>query len=222
MNLAKKANPTKRQQRHRRKWMVAASALLFLVTTTAVAFLAFPAKNPSANQSGNSVQELPAGLKALTDHYMGVMANLNSTETKTKMASLLNPAYNQTDLFNWQQTKMTFENPDGNPEDPMQILGSGKGVCYQWSIVYVSACLSLGYQSRLVASTDTANWQAIHMWAEVYYNGAWVHVDPSDKVWNNPTKYSGWDWGKFIGSSVKVYAFEDGGFEEVTSNYASH
>ncbi len=79
----------------------------------------------------------------------------------------------------------------------------------QWSIVYVSACLALGYQSRLVVAVDTQGWSYIHVWAEDYYNGAWVHVDPSDKVWNSPHRYLGssWDWGPYIGSTVKVYAF---------------
>jgi transglutaminase-like putative cysteine protease len=151
---------------------------------------------------------------------MGIMQNLNSTQTKTKIASQLNPSYNQTDLFSWEQTKLTFtQDTTGWFEDPPQILNSGKGICVQWSIVYVSACLALGYQSRLVVATDTANWNFIHVWAEDYFNGSWVHVDPSDKVWNNPSRYQSWDWGKGIGSDVKIYAFEDDRFEEVTSNY---
>jgi hypothetical protein len=118
---------------------------------------------------------------------------------------------------------MTFANdPAGWFEDPMDILNRGTGICAQWSIVYVSAYLSLGYQSRLVVATDTASWAFIHVWAEDYFNGTWVHVDPSDRIWNNPSRYLGWDWGKGIGTSVKIYAFEDGKVEEVTSNYSSH
>jgi hypothetical protein len=86
----------------------------------------------------------------------------------------------------------------------------------------VSACLALGYQSRLVVAVDTQSWSYIHVWAEDYYNGIWVHVDPSDKVWNNPSRYQSWDWGKYVGSDVKIYAFEDGKFEEVTSFYSAH
>ena len=33
---------------------------------------------------------------------------------------------------------------------PTRILNSGDGICVQRSIVYVSACLALGYPSRLV------------------------------------------------------------------------
>jgi hypothetical protein len=161
--------------------------------------------------------------KAFTDHYLGIMKNLNSSETKAEMAAQLDPSCNQTDLFVWEQSKLTFaQDPTGWFEDPTQILNSGRGICVQWSIVYVSACLALGYQSRLVVAADTTNWNYIHVWAEDYYNGTWVHVDPSDKVWNNPSRYQSWDWGSAIGSGVKIYAFEDGTFQDVTATYSAH
>ena len=138
------------------------------------------------------------------------------------MAPMLNSTLNQTTLFGWEKSRMTFEEDTNFLEDPIQILNSGKGICVQWSIVYVAACLSLGYQSRLVVAVDTSTWTFIHTWAEDYYNGTWVHVDPSDGVWNNPSRYQSWDWGKGIGSDVKIYAFEDGRFEEVTSTYSPH
>jgi hypothetical protein len=212
-----------RRQRQTRKWMVAATSVLLLVlAVAAVAYFllpANPANKPFVTPAPTSTPVEPAGLRTLTDHYMAVMHSLNSSQMKTEMTKMLNPTYNQTDLFAWQKARMVFENPAGMTEDPLQILGDHKGICYQWSIVYVSACLSLGYPSRLVASTDTANYQAIHMWAEVYYNAAWIHVDPSDGIWNNPSKYLGWEWGKGIGSTVKVYAFMDGAFQDVTATY---
>ena len=85
----------------------------------------------------------------------------------------------------------------------------------------MSACLALGYQSRLVAAVDTSTWSYIHVWAEDYYNGTWVHVDPSDGVWNNPARYQTWDWGSGIGSAVRIYACEDGAYHDVTSVYSA-
>jgi hypothetical protein len=70
-----------------------------------------------------------------------------------------------------------------------------------------------------VVAADTSNWNFIHVWAEDYFNGTWVHVDPSDSVWNNPSRYQSWGWGN-IGSDVRVYAFEDGAFTDVTSTYS--
>ncbi|MGA3060476.1 MAG: transglutaminase-like domain-containing protein [Candidatus Bathyarchaeia archaeon] len=165
---------------------------------------------------------MPTGFKTLAADYLGVMKNLNSSQTKAKMAALLNPNCNQTDLFAWEASKLTFaSDPSGSFEDPFQILETGDGICVQWSIVYVSACLALGYQSRLVVAVDTTSWTFIHTWAEDYNNGTWVHVDPADKVWNDPSRYLSWDWGQYIGSTVRIYAFEDGSFQDVTSTYSA-
>jgi transglutaminase-like putative cysteine protease len=215
-------NPVRRvhaARRHRqtRRWIIIVSVLLVAATLFVVAYFYYP-----KYELGNNTSNESAAFRDFTAHYVGIMQNLNSTATKAKMAAQLNPSYNQTDLFSWEQTKLTFtQDTTGWFEDPAQILSSGKGICVQWSIVYVSACLANGYQSRLVVAADAANWEFIHVWAEDYFNGTWVHVDPSDKVWDNPGRYQSWDWGKGIGSTVKIYAFEDGRFEEVTSNYAS-
>ena len=213
MNSVRKAQPTKR---HRKNNSLATfvAVLLIIVILGGVAYFWFPSNNKMA------VNE-PEGYKTLTAHYLDVMKNLNSSQTKTEMASQLDPKYNQTDLFAWEGSKMAFRNPASWSEDPIQILNSGNGICVQWSIVYVSACLALGYQSRLVVAVDTSSWSYIHVWAEDYYKGSWVHVDPSDKVWNNPSRYQSWDWGKYIGGEVKIYAFEDNKFEEVTSTYSA-
>ena len=48
-------------------------------------------------------------------------------------------------------------------------------------------------------------------------NGSWVHVDPTDQIWNNTSRYKSW-WG-VIGKDALIYAFEDGRMEEVTNNY---
>ena len=227
MNPVRKASPTRRHKQTR-KWIIALLAILLIAMLITVAYFRYPANNKPANNQqsnelNNELNSMPAGFKPLADDYLGVMKNLNSSQTKTKMAALLDPSYNQTDLFAWEGSKLTFANdPSGLFEDPFQILDSGDGICVQWSIVYVSACLALGYQSRLVVAVDTTTWSFIHTWAEDYYNGTWVHVDPSDKVWNNPSRYLGWDWGAGIGSTVRIYAFEDGTFQDVTSTYSAH
>jgi transglutaminase-like putative cysteine protease len=241
MTPARKVRATKKR-RQTRKWLVAVAVSLLVALLLGVAYVWYPRSSadsvksqpsaspvPTTYQPPQSVPPTPtadvqpSAFTAFTSHYLAVMQTLNSTETKAQMAPLLNPSYNQTDLFTWEKSKLTFaQDPAGSLENPTQILTSGKGICVQWSIVYVSACLTLGYQSRLVVAVDVAGWNFIHVWAEDYFNGSWVHVDPSDKVWNNPSRYQSWDWGKGMGSDVKIYAFEDGRFEEVTSTYGPH
>jgi transglutaminase-like putative cysteine protease len=237
-----KKTRTVKKRKQTRKQVIAVSVLLLVALLLGVAYVWYPktsadsvSSQPTASISpAPTVQEPqqhtplstanePSPFETFTNHYLSVMQNLNSTQTKTKMAPMLNGTYNQTDLFTWEKTKLTFaQDPAGFFEDPAQILNRGRGICVQWSIVYVSACLALGYQSRLVVAVDSASWSFIHVWVEDYFNGTWVHVDPSDAVWNALSRYQGWDWGPYIGSQVKVYAFEDGVFQDVTSTYDAH
>lgn len=170
-----------------------------------------------------SSQKNEAGVfRAFEDHYLGIMKSLDSNQCKLDIALELGGEYNFTELFAWEHSKLTFESdPAGWFEDPFEILSSGKGTCAQFSIVYVSACLALDIQSRLVVAANTTTWAFIHVWSEVYINGSWVHVDPSE-VWNQPSRYQNWDWGKSLGQDVRVYAFQDGKSEDVTSTYNQH
>ncbi len=215
MSPVKRVHSTKRQ-RQTRRWIIIGSILLITLSLVAVAYFSYPLNNSSMN----NVPDEPAAFKVFKNHYLDIMQNLNSTKTKTEIAAQLNPSYNQTDLFTWEHSKLTFiQDQTGFFEDPTQILNNGKGICVQWSILYVSACLALNHPSRLVVAADTSTWNFIHTWAEDYYNGTWIHVDPSDSVWNNPSRYQNWDWGKALGSNVRVFAFEDGRATEVTSTY---
>ena len=223
MKTAGKVQPTKKRKQNN-KWTVVFYAVVLIVIICTVAFFWGPAGNkPSANNELNTeLNSMPSGFKPFATNYLDVMKNLNSSTTKTEMAALLNPGFNQTDLFAWEGSKLTFANdPSGSFEDPFQILNSGDGICLQWSIVYVSACLALGYQSRFVVAVDTTTWSFIHVWAEDYCKGSWVPVDPSDKAWDKPLVYLSWDWGPSIGSTVRIYAFEDGSFQDVTSTYSA-
>jgi Transglutaminase-like enzymes, putative cysteine proteases len=202
------------KKRSGRLW-VAGAVLVLIVLAATAAFILYPRNSPSTDA------EVPDGLKTLAAEYMDIMKNLNSSQTRTEMAAKLNSNLNQTDLFVWEHSKMTFASDQtGWYTDPTEILSRGTGICTQWSIVYVSACLALNYTSRLVVAVDTSSWQFIHVWAEDYYGGRWVHVDPSDSVWNNPSRYQSWDWGSGIGTTVRVYAFEDNAYYDVTSSYA--
>lgn len=217
MSPAKRVRVAKRHRQNRR-WLLITSAVVITAVLVAVAFLWNNAQAPT-----NTLPPEPSGFTTLKNHYISIMQNLNSTQTKTTMAAQLNPNDNQTDLFTWEHSKLTFaQDPAGFYEDPFQILNSGKGICVQWSIVYVSACLALNHPCRLVVAVDTSTWSFIHTWAEDFYNGNWVHVDPSDSVWNNPLRYLSWNWGSGIGGQVKIYAFTESGCIDVTQNYMPH
>ena len=185
--------------------VVVVSVMLLAVSTTLyLKFMWFPEQN----------------LRSLIDFYLRIMANLNSSGVKDNMTAQLGHDYNFTELIVWENNRLVFgSNPDGRVEDPMQILENGMGKCGEFSIVYVSACLALGYQARIVVATNTTSWVDVHLWAEVYYNNSWVHVDPSSEVWNKPSMYQYSPWSKGIGQDIRIYAFEDGKYEDMTQYY---
>ena len=159
------------------------------------------------------------------NHYLSIMKNLNSTVTKNEVRSWFERDYNFTELYGWVHDRLDFVPLNETFErhtDPSKILESGKGRCEEFSILYVAACLAHGYQSRIIVAVDVSNpikWVEQHVWAEVRVNDHWVHVDPSDKVWNKPYRYEDWSWGKDIGSKIMIYAFEDSKYEDVTLHY---
>lgn len=231
MGSFKRAKAAKKH-RQSRKWLLETFAVVLIAALLGVAYtwyssnsansaLSQPSPSPSLSSSPAPTASATSAFEAFTNHYLAIMESLNSTSTKALMAPLLNSSLNQTTLFGWEHGRMTFEQDSYFYEDPIQILSRGKGICVQWSIVYVAACLTLGYQSRLVVAADTSGWTFIHTWAEDYYNGTWVHVDPSDSVWNSPSRYQTWSWGQYLGSHVRVYAFEAGAFQDVTATYVT-
>lgn len=160
------------------------------------------------------------------NRYLNIMEKLNSTETKTVLRSKFDKDYNFTELYEWVNEQIRFvpfnETIEHRYTDPFCILGYGKGRCGEFSILYVAVCLAHGYQGRLIVATnisDPRNWYGEHVWAEVKLNNCWVHVDPSEQKWNETSIYETWPWGKDIGSKIKIYAFEDGKYEDVTLNY---
>jgi len=156
---------------------------------------------------------------------LNTMKNLNSSETKTALRNMFDRDYNFTELYQWEHKNVKFVTSDETFErskDPLKILEIGKGKCQEFSILYVALCLAHNYQSRLVVAADVSNpiaWNYPHTWAEVRLDDCWRHVDPSDQVWNQASRYKSWSWGSEIGSKIRIYAFEDGRSVDVTQYY---
>lgn len=153
-------------------------------------------------------------------HYLEVMKDLNSSETKAYMQDRINGTYNFLKLLNWTSQNLNWSKESFTRySNPQQILDQGKGKCEEFAIVYVAACLALGYEARIVASRQFYSiGHGFHAWTEVKLDGVWTHVDPSPTAfWNDTSRYKSWDWGPRI--TLKVVAFEDGKIEDVTSRY---
>ena len=157
-----------------------------------------------------------------------IMKTCSDPSMKVIIRSWFQRNYNFTELINWAHETLDFvplneSFPDGERStNPIEIKAAGLGQCGEFSILYVAACLAHGYECRLVVATECGllSWVNKHAWAEVKLQGAWVHVDPSERGWGEPQMYRQWNWGGEIGRSVRIFAFEERQSEEVTQNYA--
>ncbi len=154
-------------------------------------------------------------------YCLGLMKDLNSSETKAYVRDKINGTYNFIELLNWTSQNLNWsEESFTRYSKPQQILNQGKGRCEEFAVVYVAACLALGYEARIVVSRQFYQIlvHGFHAWAEVKLDGIWTHVDPSPTAfWNDTSRYRSWNWGPRI--TLNVFAFEDGKIEDVTSRY---
>jgi hypothetical protein len=163
------------------------------------------------------------------NYYLNIAKNLNSCDTKTEVRSWFERDYNYTELCQWVYSNLEYiplnESFDRST-DPIEILENKKGRCGEFSYLYVAACLAHGYDSRFVVATDITNSsrEDPHAWAEVKVNNNWVHVDPTGNAWNDPYRYERCetgDWGKELGSTIRIYAIEKSSCKDVTLSYLS-
>ena len=154
-------------------------------------------------------------------YYLGVVKNLNSSETKTYMFEKTNGTHNFIELLKWTSQNLNWsEESFARYSNPQQILDQGKGRCEEFVIVYVGACLAVGYEARIVVSRQfyLGPVHGFHVWAEVKLDGVWTQVDPSPTAfWNDTSRYKSWDWGPR--ATLAVSAFEDGRIEDISAKY---
>ena len=161
-------------------------------------------------------------------NYLNILENCNDPTKKVLIRTWFLQGLNFTEIYDWVHANIEFVPftehfpADERHSDPIEIKEYGRGRCGEFSILYVAVCIAHGYEARLVVAVDVGGlfWSEQHAWAEVKVNGLWMHVDPSERRWNDPQMYKNWKWGEAIGSGVKIFAFEDKKVEEVTQNYA--
>ncbi|MDH5448312.1 MAG: transglutaminase-like domain-containing protein [Candidatus Bathyarchaeota archaeon] len=164
---------------------------------------------------------------AYENYYLEIMNNCNDPSKKVIVRSWFIRDYNFTEICDWVRGNLDFVPfnesfpQEQRHTDPLEIKEFGKGRCGEFSILYVAACLAHGYECRLVVAADCSGlvWTGKHAWAEVKFMGEWIHVDPSERRWNEPQMYKQWSWGENIGSKVRIFAFEECRAEEVTKKY---
>jgi len=103
------------------------------------------------------------------------------------------------DIPDWVYSKMMFIKNDtkftryASPKNsiiygseiPRLIFEARVGKCEEFSIVAASIAIAKGYDVRIVATMPPGD----HTWIEVEVNGTWIHVDPSERLINDPLFY---------------------------------
>lgn len=156
--------------------------------------------------------------------YQIIMENAYSQESITGLKETFDGNYTYEELIYWVRNNLDFDKTKKNfprysgPMNvllygvsvPQKILKGGIGRCEEFSVVYVAVCVAHGYDARLVRSFSPGD----HMWAEVLVDDVWIHVDPSDGVFDDPFRY-------FRGDYIleKIIAYERNWYVEITETY---
>jgi transglutaminase-like putative cysteine protease len=135
----------------------------------------------------------------------------NETLQKELRAKLYSTEYSYLELLDWEHSRLNYtEENIPRHDNPLEILALGKGRCGEFSILYNALSVAFGYRARLIVDI-----YGDHVWAEVFLNGSWVHVDPTEKIVDDPLMYQR-DWHKEV---KLVCAFEGSLVLDVTKNY---
>ena len=63
-----------------------------------------------------------------------------------------------------------------------EALTGGKGVCQDYAHMQIAVCRALGVPARYVVGMQEGTGET-HAWAEIYDNGIWVGIDPTNHKW---------------------------------------
>ena len=161
---------------------------------------------------GNQTQGVTYYEHPTVAYYRKVAQSLTDETLQEELRAQLNSTgYSYLELLAWEHSWLNYtEENIPRYKNPLDILAFGKGRCEEFSILYNALCLASGYRARLLV-----NIYEDHIWTEVFLNGSWVHVDPTEKIVNDPLMYQR-DWHKEV---KLVCAFEGSLVLDVTQNY---
>jgi transglutaminase-like putative cysteine protease len=65
----------------------------------------------------------------------------------------------------------------------------GAGDCDCFSILVLSMCAVHGWNDQKIVLAGRTKLAPVHIWTQVYYNGAWYDLDLTNKYFNTTRKY---------------------------------
>jgi hypothetical protein len=126
-------------------------------------------------------------------------------------------------LLGWEHQHFEYmrgELPKPRAEMPIDIILQAKGRCGEFALLYNGLLLVNNYESRIVIDCSELKDKSKkaagdHVWNEILIDGAWMHVDPTERRVNQPLMYV-LEWEKEVNL---VYAIAEKEILDVTNNY---
>jgi hypothetical protein len=126
-------------------------------------------------------------------------------------------------LLTWEHRHLEYskeELPKPRAEMPIDIIVQAKGRCGEFALLYTGLLLAIGYQTRIVMDCSELQEKSKkvagdHVWNEIFIEGIWMHIDPTERRINCPSMYA-LEWSKDVNL---VYAIAQKQVLDVTGNY---
>jgi len=142
------------------------------------------------------------------------------------------PGLNWSQLLDWEHRHLMYWGGEltVRPEMPIEILTTNilftdgsfiaLGRCGEFALLYNGLLLANGYQSRIVVDCSIKTDDRLagdHVFNQVWINGSWLHVDPTERIINDPAMYADPNrWNKNVNL---VYAIEGNKIIDVTKDF---
>ena len=126
-------------------------------------------------------------------------------------------------LLEWEHRHLKYtkdELPKPRAELPIDIIKQARGRCGEFTLLYNGLLLANGYKARVVVDCSILQDKSKkvagdHVWVEVSLDNTWIHIDPTEKIVNQPLMYA-LGWNKDVN---RVYALTDKRTVNVTKTY---
>ncbi|MFQ6087866.1 MAG: transglutaminase family protein [Candidatus Methanofastidiosia archaeon] len=105
-------------------------------------------------------------------------------------------------LMEWVLRNIEYGNVEAS-YNMKKMLSSRQGVCDQKATMYVALARSVGIPARKVIATAATFGQLGHSWVEVYIEGKWIMVDPTNSWFDQPYVFKkvGWNFSNVVAAA---------------------
>lgn len=123
---------------------------------------------------------LEDAIKSTPEIDQAALKIVEKEKTNTKKAYLLYKWISQNVEYDYEKAEKLASNPEGISSGSIIAFNTGKGVCFDYSSLYISMCRAVGLKVRLITGLGYSGlaW-GDHAWNQVYSSeeDRWINVD---------------------------------------------